>query len=184
MYLFVSDDGQTQELFWPKRTKNKMSSVMPFSFNAVELSIVTINEKPWTRAREVCKALRYEKKTVNIVKNISERKTTPRSINWEVYSLQAHLWIDLRAHKISTFTSMKKWCMSCYFQVNSHRQETSEDTASLYCFLMFGSSLVISHMRWKLKVLQVVFRPLRLQMKIKIWHLHCSMMIYKIVTTK
>ena len=58
-----------------------MSSVMPFSFNAVELSIVTINEKPWTRAREVCKALRYEKKTVNIVKNISERKTTPRSIN-------------------------------------------------------------------------------------------------------
>ena len=54
---------------------------MPFSFNAVELSIVTINEKPWTRAREVCKALRYEKKTVNIVKNISERKTTSRSIN-------------------------------------------------------------------------------------------------------
>ena len=33
---------------------------MPFSFNAVELCVVTINEKPWTRAGEVCMALRYE----------------------------------------------------------------------------------------------------------------------------
>ena len=30
---------------------------MPFSFNAVELYVVTINEKPWTRAREVRWAL-------------------------------------------------------------------------------------------------------------------------------
>ena len=42
---------------------------MPFSFNAVELCVVTINEKPWTRAREVCKALEYNRKTANIVKN-------------------------------------------------------------------------------------------------------------------
>ena len=34
---------------------------MPFTFNAVELCVVTINEKPWTRAREVCKALEYQK---------------------------------------------------------------------------------------------------------------------------
>ena len=30
----------------------KMSSVMPFAFNAVEFYFVTINEKPWTRAKE------------------------------------------------------------------------------------------------------------------------------------
>ena len=42
---------------------------MPFAFNAEELCVATINEKPWTRAREVCKALRYEKKTANIVKS-------------------------------------------------------------------------------------------------------------------
>ena len=36
-----------------------MSSV----FNAVELCAVTINEKPWTRARKVCKALEYSKAT-------------------------------------------------------------------------------------------------------------------------
>ena len=38
-----------------------MSSVMPFTFNAVQLCVVTINEKPWTRAREVCRALEYQK---------------------------------------------------------------------------------------------------------------------------
>ena len=35
---------------------------MLFAFNAVELPFVTINEKPWTRAREVCKTLEYNKK--------------------------------------------------------------------------------------------------------------------------
>ena len=42
---------------------------MPFPFNAVELCVVTINEKPWKRVSEVCKPLRYEKKTAKIVKN-------------------------------------------------------------------------------------------------------------------
>ena len=40
---------------------------MPFVFNVVELCVVTINEKPWTHVRKVCKALMYEKKTANIV---------------------------------------------------------------------------------------------------------------------
>ena len=34
---------------------------MPFTFNAVELCIVAINENPWIRAREVCSALEYQK---------------------------------------------------------------------------------------------------------------------------
>ena len=49
----------------------KMPSVMPFSFNAVELCVVTINEKPWTRAREVRRSLEYDaktSKTANIIK--------------------------------------------------------------------------------------------------------------------
>ena len=36
-----------------------MSSVLPFTFIAVELCIVTINEKPLTDAKEVCRALEY-----------------------------------------------------------------------------------------------------------------------------
>ena len=45
-----------------------MSFVMPFTFNAVELCVVTINEKPWARAREVRRALEYNKNTTDIVK--------------------------------------------------------------------------------------------------------------------
>ena len=48
-----------------------MSSVMPFVFNAVELCVVTINEKSWVRAREVFRALEYDTKTskaANIIK--------------------------------------------------------------------------------------------------------------------
>ena len=48
-----------------------MSSVMPFSFNAVKLCIMIINEKPWAGAKEVCSALEYHaktSKTANIIK--------------------------------------------------------------------------------------------------------------------
>ena len=49
-----------------------MSSVMPFTYNKVDLRVVTINEKPWTRAREVCNALEYGKatKVANIVRDL------------------------------------------------------------------------------------------------------------------
>ena len=42
-----------------------MSSVMQFTFNAVELKkcVATINEKPWACATEVCRALEYGKAT-------------------------------------------------------------------------------------------------------------------------
>ena len=45
MDLFVSGD-RMQNISWPKITKNNISSVIPFSFNVVELCVVTINEKP------------------------------------------------------------------------------------------------------------------------------------------
>ena len=53
-----------------------MSSVKPFSFNGVKLCVVTINEKPWTRAREVHRVLEYGKatKAANIVKHLCSRK--------------------------------------------------------------------------------------------------------------
>ena len=55
-----------------KELQIKMSSVMPLTFNAVELCVVTINENPWTRAREVCRALEYGKatKTADNVKRL------------------------------------------------------------------------------------------------------------------
>ena len=49
---------------------------MPFAFNAVELYVVTVNGKPWTRAKEVCKALGYSKitKTANVIKQLCSRE--------------------------------------------------------------------------------------------------------------
>ena len=34
---------------------------MPFSFNAGKLCVVTVNEKPLTRAKEMCMVLEYKK---------------------------------------------------------------------------------------------------------------------------
>ena len=59
----------------------KMSSVMPFSFKAVEICVVIINEKPWTRAREVCRTLEYDakiSKTANIIKAHCSPETIPQ----------------------------------------------------------------------------------------------------------
>lgn len=52
-----------------------MSFVIPFTFNTVELYAVTINEKPWTRANKVCRALEYGKatKTADIVKHFCSK---------------------------------------------------------------------------------------------------------------
>ena len=49
---------------------------MPFTFNAVELCVLTINEKSWTRAREVYRALEYGKttKATDIVKHLCSRE--------------------------------------------------------------------------------------------------------------
>ena len=49
---------------------------MPFTFNAVELCVLTINEKHWTRAREVYRALEYGKttKATDIVKHLCSRE--------------------------------------------------------------------------------------------------------------
>ena len=49
-------------------TCNKKMSLVPFTFKNVELKVVTINGKPWTRAKEVCKALEYNKKTAHVVR--------------------------------------------------------------------------------------------------------------------
>ena len=54
----------------------KMSSVMPITFNAIELCMVTINERLWTSAKEVCRALKYGKatKSADIVKHLYSKE--------------------------------------------------------------------------------------------------------------
>ena len=49
---------------------------MPLTFNAVELCVVTINEKLWTCAKEACRALEYGKatKTADILKHLCSKE--------------------------------------------------------------------------------------------------------------
>ena len=80
-----------------KELQIKTSSVMPFTFKTVELCAVTINEKPYIRAREVCSPLEYDtktSKTANIIRvhysleNITQKyqmnsvNTACTLINW------------------------------------------------------------------------------------------------------
>ena len=53
-----------------------MSSAMPFTFNAMELCVVTINKKPWTHAREMYWVLEYGNatKAADIVKHLCSRE--------------------------------------------------------------------------------------------------------------
>ena len=56
-----------------------MSSVMPFTFNAVELCVVTINGKSRIHAREMCSALEYDTKTSKTA-NIIRTHCSPENI--------------------------------------------------------------------------------------------------------
>ena len=79
---------------------------MPFTFNAVELCVVNINEKPWTRFKEVCRALEYNKKTADIVKAFCSREnytekyqmiklvSETRSVNWPPDSQKYNIYIN------------------------------------------------------------------------------------------
>ena len=51
-----------------------MSFVMPFTFKNVELKVVTINGKPWTRAKEVFKALEYSRLINHVIKDHCTRE--------------------------------------------------------------------------------------------------------------
>ena len=79
---------------------------MPFSFNAVELCVVTINEKPWTCTREVCRTLEYNKMTADIVRAFCSREnyaqkyqmmevvSETRPVNWTTDSQKYNIYIN------------------------------------------------------------------------------------------
>ena len=85
-----------------------MSSVMPFTFNAVELCVVTINEKSWTHAKEVRRAVEYGKapKSADIVKDLCSKEndahkwlligfvSETKTINWITDSKKYDIYIN------------------------------------------------------------------------------------------
>ena len=71
------------------------SALVPFTFNDTKLFTVTVDGKHWTRAKEICKSLKYEKKTGNVIRdhvsneNITQKcqliGLTDTSVKWRFY---------------------------------------------------------------------------------------------------
>ena len=64
------------------------------------------HEKPWTRAKDVCRTLEYDAKTSRIVKNHSSKENSLISGNWQD-SLRNQL-IGLEIHRNWIRISMRK----------------------------------------------------------------------------
>ena len=101
-------------------TCNKKMSLVPFTFKNVELKVVTINGKPWTRAKEVCKALEYNKKTAHVIRAHCSREnyahkydltsvpTAGTPVNWPKDSQKYNLYInEERMHEL-VFSSQQQ----------------------------------------------------------------------------
>ena len=149
-----------------------MSSAMPFSFNAVEFCVVTINEKPWIRAREVCRALEYDAKTSKAA-NIIKAHCDPENITQKYQMSSVHpAYTPINwpkdSQKYNVYTNEEGM-----YEVNNQRQKTSEDTAAMSCFLMFDSSPQI-------KGRKSINKPLKKKMQ----QLHCLPMICRTVTIR
>ena len=94
---------------------------MSFSFNAVELCVMTINEKPWARAREVRRVLEYGKatKTANTVKAfcskenyahkylLSEFVSETNFMDWPKDSRKDHYYINEEGMYEIVFSSQR-----------------------------------------------------------------------------
>ena len=126
-----------------------MSSIMPFSFNAVELCVVIINKKPWTCAKEVCRALEYGKatKAADVVRHICSKKNYPHK--WQLTGFISETKpVDWRkdSQKYDVYTNEEEMC-ELVLGANNQKQKHLESISAMCCLLVFDSSLVISHMR-------------------------------------
>ena len=126
---------------------------MPFAFNTVELCVVTINEKPCARGREMCKSLEYNKSTANIVKNhcskenysqtyqMSSVLATVTPVDWPKDSRKFNIYVNEEAMYEIVFSSQQpkpkerlqetllqcvvSSCLTAAYQQNEGRISTS-----------------------------------------------------------
>ena len=52
------------------------NALVPFTFNDTKLFTLTVDGKHWTRAKEICKSLKYEKKTGNVIRDHVSNENT------------------------------------------------------------------------------------------------------------
>ena len=116
---------------------------MPFTFNAVDFCVVTIDEKPWTLTREVCRALEYSTatKAADVVRHLCSK--TNYAHKWQLTRLVSKTkpvqWpIDSQKYDICTD---EEGMYEIVFSSQQPKKKNSEGTVVMCCFLMFDSSL-------------------------------------------
>ena len=131
-----------------------MSSVMPSTFSAVDLHIVTSNDKPLTHAKEVCKALQYNKKAPYIIGVFcdQERFTQKHQMNRFLPVRNPADWPNDSQTMILTL--MRERCMSfsCCFLVKSQKQKTLESIVLMWCFHILGNN-------WPTRWMKITSKP-------------------------
>ena len=91
-----------------------MSSVIPFTFNAVGLCVVTINEKPWTPAQKVCRVLEYNKKTA--VTAAGKLKDWPKdSQKYGIYTNEERMYELLFSSQQPKAKDFRRHCCNVLF---------------------------------------------------------------------
>ena len=145
----------------------KMSSVMPFTFNAVELCVVTINERPWVCAREVCRALKYNKKTENIVKNhCSKENYAQKHQMSDVPATVTPVYWPKNSQKFGIYINEE----GMYELLFSSQQPKAKNFRKHCCNVMFSQiqqqlSDTLHAIKIVTEILQTMSKPLGLQMK-------------------
>ena len=125
---------------------------MPFTFNAVDLCVLTISDKPWTCSKEVCKALQYNKKTADIIKafcskknfahkyQLSEFTTAGNFVDWpkdsrkdDYYTDEAGMYEPLFSSQQPKAKDFRKHCCNVLFphvrqQLTNKMEEDHQQT--------------------------------------------------------
>ena len=99
------------------------SALVSFTFNNTKLFTITINDKPWTRAKEVCRSLNYTKKTPDVIvdpvsleNRAYKYQLTDLPRNGEVNGLNGQLIVEKM-----NITLMSKVCMNWHLPANKKK---------------------------------------------------------------
>ena len=96
------------------------SALVPFTFNDTKLFTITINDKPWTRAKEVCRSLNYARNTPNVISDhvspenraykyqLVNLTTAVKSVKWPTDSRKDEYYINEEGMYELAFTSQQK----------------------------------------------------------------------------
>ena len=96
------------------------SALVPFTFNDTKLFTITIKDKPWTRAKEVCRSLNYARNTPNVISDhvspenraykyqLTDFTTAVKLVKWPTDSRKDEYYINEQGMYELAFTSQQK----------------------------------------------------------------------------